>query len=202
MVLEHYTPASYGQTRKHNLCYKSVSTVRDTGVRHMMKLYKPHTPSNGARTSYHICIFQNNDERSINYKKPQVVSPGVFPPKQTGQAWNCVDKTLLIRNDSMLLRNQWQSMTPLKTQLRWQVKNNQDLQISSSHNIMMQMNWAWFPLHAMWLQKRLQKDLQKPKNDIFSILKNFLSERPTVDKETSPRVMLTGVHWNGPFSLQ
>ena len=30
--------ASYGQTRKHNLHYKSVSTVRDTGVRQKMKL--------------------------------------------------------------------------------------------------------------------------------------------------------------------
>ena len=30
--------ASYGQTRKHNLHYKSVSTVRDTGVRQTMKL--------------------------------------------------------------------------------------------------------------------------------------------------------------------
>ena len=112
MVLEHCTQASYDQTRKHNLCQKSVSTVRDTGVRHTMKLYKPNTPSNGARTWYttnatlvHNYIqwmtFKSNDDRSMDYKiTPMWCHYEYFLQKQTGQLWNYMDKTLLVKNDS------------------------------------------------------------------------------------------------------
>ena len=110
MVLEHCTQASYGQT--HNLCHKSVSTVRDTGVRHTMKLYKPNTPSNGARTWYttnatlvHNYIqwmtFKSNDDRSIDYKiTPMWCHYEYFLQRQTGQLWNYTDKTLLVKHDS------------------------------------------------------------------------------------------------------
>ena len=59
--------------------------------------------------------FKSNDDRSIDYKiTPMWCHYEYFLQKQTGQLWNYMDKTLLVKNDS----------NPEASQRKWHLSND------------------------------------------------------------------------------
>ena len=75
--------ASYGQTRKHNLHYKSVSTVRDTGVRQTMKLPYYTSSSTVVQTNNG---YKSEQEQAVTFglqkNHPQISSRNQDPHHQ------------------------------------------------------------------------------------------------------------------------